>query len=111
MFCLRSSRGSLPPWIRVLDPVPQQHRTAFHGLAALQRHRRDGRAAVGLGLRGIKDSRCSLGAVEGRTEDQVEFVDEPRTQKGAVGPAPSLQQQAFYAEFAIEDVQREGEVE
>src|SRR5258708_7876950 len=45
---------------RVLDPVAQQHRTAFQGMAALQHHRRDGRALVGFGFRGIEDARRPL---------------------------------------------------
>ena len=80
---------------RVLDPVPQQHRTAFHGLAALQHHRRDGCTLVSLGLRGVEDARRPLGTVHGRTEDQVEFVDQPCAQKGSVGSAPSFQQNAL----------------
>src|SRR5882757_2823431 len=96
---------------RVLDPVPQQHRTAFQGMAALQHHRGDGRALVGFGFRGIEDARRPLCTVHDRTKDQVEFVDQSRAQKRAIGAAPSFQKQALHAEFAIEDIQREGEVE
>ncbi len=49
-------------------------------------------------------------AVHGRTQDQMEFVDKPRAQKGSVGSASSFQQETFHAEFAIEDVQSEREV-
>src|SRR6266404_5550526 len=41
----------------------------------------------------------------------MEFVNKPRAQESSVGPAPSFQEQALHAEFAIEDVQRTGEVE
>src|SRR5258707_9516046 len=41
----------------------------------------------------------------------MEFVNKPRAQESSVGPAPSFQEQALHAEFAIEHVQRTGEVE
>ena len=41
----------------------------------------------------------------------MEFVDKPGAQKSSVGSASSFQQETFYAEFAIEDVQSEGKVE
>lgn len=85
--------------------------TLRHSLAALQRHRRDGGSAIDLRIPGVKDTRCTFRAVHGRTQDQIELVDQSRAQKGTVGTAASLQQQPLHAEFAIEDVEREGEIE
>src|ERR1700688_4428518 len=96
---------------RVLDPVPQQHRAAFKSLAALQGHRRDGGAAIGLRIRGVEHARCTLRAVHGWTQDQIELVDQSRAQKGTVGTAASLQQQSLRAQFAIEYVQRKSEID
>jgi hypothetical protein len=77
--------------IRVLDPVPQQHCATFHSLAALPRHRRHGGSAIGLRIRGVEDARCTLRAVHGWTQYQIELVDQSRAQKGTVGTAASLQ--------------------
>jgi hypothetical protein len=52
-----------------------------------------------------------LRAVDGGTRDQVQFVDEPCAQKRSVGPAASLKQQPLDAEFAVEDVQCQDEIE
>jgi hypothetical protein len=68
--------------IRVLDPVPQQHCAAFQSLAVLQGHRRNGGSAIGLRIRGVEDARCTLRAVHGWTQDQIELVDQSRAQKG-----------------------------
>jgi hypothetical protein len=85
--------------------------TLRHSLAALQRHRRDGGSAIDLRIPGVKDTRCTFRAVHGRTQDQIELVDQSRAQKGTVGTAASLQQQPLHAEFAIQDVERECEIE
>src|SRR5467141_1576595 len=75
------------PNIRVLDPVPQQHCAAFESLAALQRHRSDGGSAIDLRISRVEDARCTRRAVHGRTEDQIELVDQSSAQKGDVGTA------------------------
>src|ERR1700710_62006 len=72
---------------RVLDPVAQKHRAALQRLAALQRHRRDRRALLGLRLRRVEHGRRPFGSVHRRAEDQIEFVDKSRAQEGAVGCA------------------------
>jgi hypothetical protein len=56
--------------------------------------------AQGLGS-GIEDARCTLRAVHGWTQDQIELVDQSRAQKSTVGAAASLQQQPLHAEFAV----------
>src|SRR5215831_15218501 len=38
-----------------------------------------------------------------------QFIDQARAQKGAVGAAPSFQQQPFHAEFAMENVDQKRE--
>jgi hypothetical protein len=96
---------------RVLDPEPQQHYTTFQSLAALQCHGCDGRALIGLGLGGIEHAWRALRAVYGWTDDQVQLVNQPRAQKGAVSTASTFEQQALHAEFAIENVKRKGKVE
>jgi len=78
---------------RVLHPIPQQHFTAFQYLATLQRHRRQRRALISLGLRGIEHAWRAFRAVHGRSQDQVEFVDQPGSQKGAVDAISALKQQ------------------
>src|ERR1700733_14087070 len=85
--------------IRVLDPIAQKHRSAFQNAIALQRHRRDWRTLVGFRFRRVEDARRPFRAVHRRTEDEVELVDEARTQESAVGSAPAFQQQAFHAKF------------
>jgi hypothetical protein len=45
------------------------------------------------------------------SEDQIQLAYQSRAQKYTFGTAASLQQQPPHAEFAIEDVQREGEIE
>ena len=70
--------------IRVLDAIPQQHCASFQGLAALQRRRGEWGSAIGLRIRGVEDARCTLRAVHGWTEDQIELVDQSRAQKGAM---------------------------
>ena len=57
------------PGILILDPVPQQQCAAIQSLAAVERHRRDGGAVIGLRVRGIEDARCTLCPVHSRTED------------------------------------------
>jgi hypothetical protein len=41
----------------------------------------------------------------------MEFVDKPGAQESSVGSTASLQKETFHTEFAIEDVQNEGEIE
>jgi hypothetical protein len=41
----------------------------------------------------------------------MKFVDQSLAQKGAVGAAAALEQQPLHAEFAVEDVQCEAEIE
>ena len=47
----------------------------------------------------------------GGAEDQVEFVDETSARNPPSANAPTLDQQALHAELAIEDVQRQREVD
>src|SRR6185437_12168745 len=96
---------------RVLDPIPQQHDTSFKFLAALKRHRRDGGALTGLGVRGVEHARRAVCAVYDWTEGQVEFVHQSRTKKSAIGATSTFEQQALHAEFAIENVEHVGKVE
>jgi hypothetical protein len=98
-------------WISVLDPVTQEQCATIKRTAALQSHRRDWRAPIGLGFRRVEDARRPFRAVHRRTEDQVEFVNESRTQERAVGSAPSFEQQSPYAKFAGEEVQSKREIE
>ena len=59
----------------------------------------------------IEDRRRTLRTVHCRTKDQAEFVYQPSAQKGTVCSTASFEQQALHAEFAIEDVQCEGQIE
>jgi hypothetical protein len=56
---------------RVLDSVPQQHCAAFHNLAALQRHRRDGGSVIGLRLSGVAPN--PIPAVKGIESEREEI--------------------------------------
>jgi hypothetical protein len=115
MACLRSCHAAaLAAFrfaIRILDPVPQQHCTTFQQLMALQRHRRDGSTLISLALRGVEQAWRPLRAVYGRTKDQIEFVDQSRTQKGAIGATSAFEQQTLHAEFATENVECKAEIE
>ena len=60
---------------------------------------------------GIEHEGRALGAVDRRAEDQIEFVDQAGAQERAVGDAAALHQQALHAELAIENVQRQRQVD
>jgi hypothetical protein len=68
------------------------------------------RATIALRIRGVEYARYTLRRP--RLGHRIKIiVDLSRAQKGTVGTAASLQQQPLHAEFAIEYLQREGEIE
>src|SRR4051794_29180909 len=95
----------------VLDQIAQKQDAAAEIPRALQRHRAQRCTPVAVGIPGIEYEGRALGAIDGRAEDQVEFVNQAGTQERAVGDAPALHQQALYTELAVEDVQRQREVD
>jgi hypothetical protein len=74
-------------------------------------HRGDGRALLGFRIGGVEHRGRVLGTVNDGTEHQVEFVDQAGEQEGAVRHASTFQQQPLYPEFAVEDLQRQADVD
>ena len=52
-----------------------------------------------------------LVAIHAGTDNEIDLVDQPRPQKRAIGGATAFDQQPLHAEIAVEDIQRQGEVE
>ncbi|MFK4719816.1 hypothetical protein ABIE89_000916 [Bradyrhizobium niftali] len=52
-----------------------------------------------------------MGAIDRGAEDQIEFVDETGAQERAIGDAAALDQQALDAELAVENVERQREID
>src|SRR4051812_18068597 len=71
----------------VLNQIAQQQDAAAEIPRALQRHRSQRRTPVAVGVGRIEHEGRALGAIDRRTEDQIELVDQTGTQERAVGDA------------------------
>ena len=64
-----------------------------------------------ISLTGIERTRCAFGAVNAGTDNKVDLVNQPGAQKRHVSCAAPFYQQPFHAEFAVENFQRQDEVD
>src|SRR5438270_5445849 len=99
------------PSLTGLNPIAQPNRAAFQHFAACKRNGSQRGCRAGFVLAGIKDAWRAFRAIDGRKDCEADLVDEPSSEKGAVGDAAAIHLQALDAEFAAQDVERKFEIE
>jgi hypothetical protein len=95
----------------VLQPVAESDRAAFENLTTFERHQAERSSRVGLVLAGIEGVGPAPRAVHRRADREADLVDQAGPQKRAVRLAAAFEQQALDPQFAVQDLQRERQIE
>jgi hypothetical protein len=94
---------------RRAQPVAQPNHAAVEHFVARESHAFD-RGGTGVDVAGVENTGSARAAIDDRTDDKAEFVDEAGAQERTIGPASTLQQDAFDAEFGVERLERPGKI-
>src|SRR5438874_13431176 len=95
----------------VLEPVAEPNHAALQHLGARQGHRADRRRDAGILVTGIEDARRALCSIDGGADRNADLVDQAGPQKGPVRAAAAFEQQAFDPQLAVQDLQRQPQIE
>src|SRR5712675_619964 len=69
------------------------------------------RCAAGILVAGVEDARRALRSVDGGADRKADLVDQAGPQKRPVRAAAAFEQQAFEPQLAVQDLQRQSEIE